>query len=173
MFYHVTMEQGIDLEPMFFGPKLKETIRMKIVDKVEGTCSAKHGYVIAVLAVDHISQGKIRQDGSGLASFKATFQCICFRPFKSEVLDCVVSSVNKMGFFADAGPVQIFVSSHLIPDDYEYTSVNGDAFVSTDQSHHIKEGSEVRIKVVGVRADAQDMYCIGSMKEDYLGVINE
>jgi DNA-directed RNA polymerase subunit E'/Rpb7 len=34
MFYHVTISQNIDLEPMYFGPKLKETIRMKIVDKV-------------------------------------------------------------------------------------------------------------------------------------------
>jgi DNA-directed RNA polymerase II subunit RPB7 len=42
-------------------------------------------------------QGKIRQDGSGLATFKATFQCITFRPFKDEVLDCLVSSVNKVG----------------------------------------------------------------------------
>lgn len=43
-----------------------------------------------------VLQGKIRQDGSGLATFKATFQCICFRPFKGEVLDCAVSSVNKV-----------------------------------------------------------------------------
>lgn len=41
-------------------------------------------------------QGKIRQDGSGFATFKATFQCITYRPFKGEVLDCVVSQVNKV-----------------------------------------------------------------------------
>jgi hypothetical protein len=34
MFYHVTISQNIDLEPMYFGPKLRETIRLKIVDKV-------------------------------------------------------------------------------------------------------------------------------------------
>jgi hypothetical protein len=44
----------------------------------------------------HDLQGKIRQDGSGFATFKATFQCITFRPFKGEVLDCVVSQVNKV-----------------------------------------------------------------------------
>ncbi|WIA22333.1 hypothetical protein OEZ85_004647 [Tetradesmus obliquus] len=173
MFFHVTISQNIDLEPMYFGPKLRETIRLKIVDKVEGTCSAKHGYVLSVLAVDDISKGKIRQDGSGLATFKANFQCITFRPFKGEVLDCIVNSVNKMGFFADAGPVQIFVSSHLIPDDFEYSTVNGDAFLSLDATSQIKEGSEVRIKVLGVRTDLNDMFCIGTMKEDYLGVINE
>lgn len=49
-----------------------------------------------------VVQGKIRQDGSGFATFKATFQCITFRPFKGEVLDCVVSQVNK-------------VCAHLLP----------------------------------------------------------
>lgn len=125
----------------------------------------------------------------------------------------------QMGFFADAGPLQIFVSSHvsgaaaacrtqphslsgwcwfccccfstaaatqrcvlhtprltsmcwlrgccsarlqqLIPDDYEYSSVNGDAFVSTDATSQIKEGTEVRIKIVGVRADPHDMVRAG------------
>lgn len=45
----------------------------------------------------------------------------------------------------------------LIPDDFEYSSVNGDAFVSTDATTQIKEGTEVRIRIVGVRADPQDM----------------
>lgn len=43
----------------------------------------------------------------------------------------------------------------LIPDDYEYSSNNGDAFQSVDAS--IKEGTEVRIRIVGVRADPSDM----------------
>jgi DNA-directed RNA polymerase subunit E'/Rpb7 len=34
MFYHVTIQQSIDLEPMFFGPKLRDTISLKITDKV-------------------------------------------------------------------------------------------------------------------------------------------
>jgi hypothetical protein len=45
----------------------------------------------------------------------------------------------------------------LIPDDFEYSAVNGDAFVSTDATTQIKEGTEVRIKIVGVRADPLDM----------------
>jgi len=35
------------------------------------------------------------QDTSGFAKFHVTFECIVFRPFKNEVLDCVVTSVNK------------------------------------------------------------------------------
>lgn len=38
--------------------------------QVEGTCSGQHGYIVCVTGVNDISKGKIRSDGSGLATFK-------------------------------------------------------------------------------------------------------
>jgi hypothetical protein len=35
------------------------------------------------------------QDTTAFAKFAVSFECIVFRPFKGEVLDCVVTSVNK------------------------------------------------------------------------------
>lgn len=32
---------------------------------------------------------------------------------QNEVVDAIVSVVNKMGFFADAGPLSVFVSTHV------------------------------------------------------------
>lgn len=113
MFFHIDIEQNVDLEPQHFGPNLRKTLAARVTDKVEGTCSGRHGYVVCVTGVTSVSQGKIRSDGSGLATFKVAFGCVTFRPFKGEVLDCVVTSVNKMGFFAEAGPLQVFVSSHV------------------------------------------------------------
>lgn len=99
------------------------------------------------------------QDTSAFAKFHVKYTCIVFRPFKGEVLDCIVTSVNKarlaaehialrpvyghsntthrvsssalctpaarpshgtclpsqMGFFAEAGPLQVFVSSYVSP----------------------------------------------------------
>jgi hypothetical protein len=57
-------------------------------------------------------------------------------------------------------PIQLTLLQ-LIPDDFEYSAVNGDAFVSTDATTQIKEGTEVRIKIVGVRADPLDMVRLG------------
>jgi len=45
----------------------------------------------------------------------------------------------------------------LIPEEYEYSSDNGDSFVAVDATTQIKEGTEVRIKIVGVRVDPGDM----------------
>ena len=41
------------------------------------------------------AQGVI-QDTTAFAKFHVTYTCIVFRPFKGEVLDCIVTSVNKV-----------------------------------------------------------------------------
>lgn len=172
MFYHLELTRFLDLPPKYFGPRLGEIIEEKLTQEVEGTCSGKHGYIIAVLRILEKKQGLIRMDGTGLATFEVKFNCVTFRPFKGEVIDCVVQSVNKMGFFAEAGPLQVFVSNHLIPDEYEFVSSGDPQYVSNDQSVSIHEGSEVRLRIVGHRMDAREIFCIGTIKEEFLGPIN-
>jgi len=46
------------------------------------------------------------REGAGSATFTLRYACLVFRPARGEVLDCVVASVSKVGFFADAGPMQ-------------------------------------------------------------------
>ncbi|EYU34942.1 hypothetical protein MIMGU_mgv1a020255mg, partial [Erythranthe guttata] len=114
-----------------------------------------HGFIVAITGVESIGKGLIR-DGTGFVTFPVKYQCVVFRPFKGEILEAVVTMVNKMGFFAEAGPVQIFVSNHLIPDDME-----------------IQKESEVRLKIIGTRVDATEIFCIGTIKDDFLGVISD
>ena len=66
--------------------------------QVEGTCSGKYGFIICVTGMGHVGKGSIRE-GSGTALFKVHYSCVVLRPFKGEVLDCVVSSVNKVRRF--------------------------------------------------------------------------
>lgn len=50
---------------------------------------------------------------TGQARFKCSYTAIVMKPFKGEVVDGKVNNVNKMGFFAQVGPLQVFVSSHV------------------------------------------------------------
>ena len=62
-----------------------------------------------------------------------------------------------MGFFADAGPLQLFVSNHLIPDDFDFVSADEPAFVSADEAVRVQAGAEVRMRIVGTRMDATEI----------------
>ena len=43
-----------------------------------------------------VSKKWVIQDTTAFAKFHVTYTCIVFRPFKGEVLDCIVTSVNKV-----------------------------------------------------------------------------
>ncbi|KMZ72818.1 DNA-directed RNA polymerase II subunit RPB7 [Zostera marina] len=172
MFFHMVLERNLLLHLCHFGPHLHEKLVMKLMKDVEGTCSGRHGFVMAITAVDGIGKGEIRE-GTGFVIFPVTYQCVVFRPFKGEVLEAVVTMVNKMGFFAEAGPVQIFVSSHLIPDDVEFQTGDMPNYTTSDGSVKIQSDSEVRLKIIGTCVDATEIFCIGTIKDDFLGVIND
>jgi S1 RNA binding domain len=61
-----------------------------------------------------------------------------------------------MGFFADVGPMQIFVSVHSIPPDLKfYPDANPPNFSNEDQV--IERGQMVRIKIMGLKMDVKDI----------------
>ena len=55
---------------------------------------------MAITGVDSIGKGLIR-DGTGFVTFPVKYQCVVFRPFKGEILEAVVTMVNKVGVGVD------------------------------------------------------------------------
>lgn len=97
MFYHISLEHEILLHPRYFGPNLLNTVKQKLFTEVEGTCTGKYGFVIAVTTIDNIGAGVI-QPGRGFVLYPVKYKAIVFRPFKGEVVDAVVTQVNKVRF---------------------------------------------------------------------------
>ncbi|UYV73525.1 POLR2G [Cordylochernes scorpioides] len=112
----ISLEHEILLHPRYFGPNLMETVKHKLFTEVEGTCSGKYGFVIAVTSIDNIGAGFI-QPGRGFVLYPIKYKAIVFRPFKGEVLDAVVTQINKLGIFTEVGPLSCFISRHCIPSD--------------------------------------------------------
>ncbi|XP_013908909.1 PREDICTED: DNA-directed RNA polymerase II subunit RPB7 [Thamnophis sirtalis] len=94
MFYHISLEHEILLHPRYFGPNLLNTVKQKLFTEVEGTCTGKYGFVIAVTTIDNIGAGVI-QPGRGFVLYPVKYKAIVFRPFKGEVVDAIVTQVNK------------------------------------------------------------------------------
>jgi len=172
MFFHVTLERTLHLHPRFFGPRLRATLINKLNSEVEGTCSGQHGFIVIVTNVDDIGMGKVR-DGTPLVSFPVKFKAVVFRPFRNEVLDAVVSQITKKGFFAEAGPLQIFVSETHLPVGVSFDeTATPPQFTSSDARTRIGQGDSVRLRIIGSRVDAHEIFCVGSLNDDYLGVLS-
>lgn len=55
----------------------------------------RYGFVIAVTQIDNIGAGLI-QHGQGFVMYPVKYKAVVFRPFKGEVLDGIVTQVNKV-----------------------------------------------------------------------------
>ncbi|CAH1109129.1 unnamed protein product [Psylliodes chrysocephalus] len=172
MFYHISLEHEILLHPQYFGPQLLEKVKTKLYTEVEGTCTGKYGFVIAVTTIDSIGAGLILP-GQGFVVYPVKYKAIVFRPFKGEVLDAVVRQVNKVGMFAEIGPLSCFISHHSIPAEMEFCpNVNPQCYKTKDEDVVIHAEGEIRLKIVGTRVDASGIFAIGTLMDDYLGLIS-
>ena len=88
------------------------------------------------------------------------------------MLDANVTSVNQLGFFCKAGPLQIFVTRHNMPADMrEGYKASVDMWVSNDQEVEIKKGCVVRLRIMGLSMEATRITAVGNISDDFLGVI--
>lgn len=71
--------------------------------------------MIAVTHIDNIGCGLILP-GQGFVVYTVKYKAIVFRPFKGEVLEAVVTQLNKVGMFAEIGPLSCFISHHVSYD---------------------------------------------------------
>ncbi|ORX57796.1 hypothetical protein BCR36DRAFT_344469 [Piromyces finnis] len=173
MFFLKNLTHTILLHPQYFGPNIQACLIRRLHDEVEGTCSGRFGFIISVIEITSISRGMLHPT-SGFAEFKIEYKAIVFKPFKNEVVDGIVTSVNKMGFFVEVGPVTVFVSNHLIPEDMKFDpNSNPPSYISVgaENQQRIANNVNVRLKIVGTRVDATEIFAIGTIKEDYLGCI--
>jgi DNA-directed RNA polymerase II subunit RPB7 len=172
MFFLKRLKRELQLHPKHFGPKLKAVIRERLIEEVEGASLGKDGYVITVTRVsdEDIGQGLI--EDSGYVNFVVHYSAILFCPFKNEVMDAVVSFVNQLGFYADIGPLSVFVSRHAMPEDITTYNSETETWVSDDKEVEIKSGCGVRLRIMGTTVDSTEINAVGTIKGDFLGLIS-
>jgi DNA-directed RNA polymerase II subunit RPB7 len=173
-FFVVTLKRDVEIHPKFFGAKLMDRLTQRLSVEVEGSFAGKHGFVVAVLEIlqEPVPEGRL-DDVSGMAVFTLAYQAVVFRPFKGEVLNAVVTKVVQHGFFAEAGPLTIFVSYHLLPDEMKFNPLRESwRSESIEDSEEIRKESAVRLRILGLKIEATTISATGSVKEDWLGLID-
>jgi DNA-directed RNA polymerase II subunit RPB7 len=115
-------------------------LKLKLLNFFIFLLDIRYGFVIAVTTIDNIGAGII-QPGQGFVVYPVKYKAIVFRPFKGQVLDAVVTQVNKVkfdlqsiffkltiinvitssielssskvGLFTEIGPLSCFISRHV------------------------------------------------------------
>merc|ERR1719479_765369 len=124
MFFLITREDKLSIPPRDFGKDLRSKIMTQLRNKVEGKATGRYGFTILVTTLLKVGDGRLYED-TGDAHFPVKYFALVFRPFKNEILPAEVKTVSKQGFFAQAGPLEIFVSTQLMPENIVYFDQSG------------------------------------------------
>lgn len=157
MFFLGELSQAIHLPPSEFTSDFNRTVLQKLYKMVESTCTTNNGFIIAVTQIIEIGGGRIAHTGHAI--FNVKFTALLLNPIKDEILDAFVINVNELGIFCEAGPLSIFVSNYHIP-------------VSKQGHKTIRRDMHVRLRIIGFNISSKKMYAIGSINEEFLGIIN-
>lgn len=119
------MTHTIVLDPKYLGPFLNDALKSNLYRQIEGTCTGRYGYVIAIVSLDKISQGRILDyNSTGGVAFDLEYTAVLFKPFKNEVVDAIVENVNKVFntyIFSILYRDQLFIIdcfNHILTDFY-------------------------------------------------------
>lgn len=154
MFYVKRFVHRLTLHPQYIGQNIQFLVQDYLLKKVEGSCTPS-GYIISVLRAESMSEGRILL--SGHISFQVEYQALVLKPINGEVVDAPIVSCTKMGYFASIGPLSIFISNYQIPQNL---------------LEELGNNSIVRLKIIGTKIDSSKVYAIGTLNDDFLGVIS-
>ncbi|KAG8626918.1 hypothetical protein KVT40_005863 [Elsinoe batatas] len=171
MFFLRELERTITLHPSYFDQKTHEYVENQLYHDVEGTNTGTE-FVLCVVSITDISEPKV-MPGSSLAEFTVAFNAVVWRPFKGEVCDGMVVSVAPSGFFADVGPLHVFVSRAMIPPEIKYDGNATPPQFTDNEDQVIEKGTQIRVKIKGIRSEVGQMFAVGTIREDYLGPLPE
>ncbi|USP77132.1 hypothetical protein yc1106_04406 [Curvularia clavata] len=164
MFFLKELEKTIQLHPSYFGPLIRQHIHRELLQKEEGSSTGKYT-IVCILDSFDISDGKV-MPGSGSAEYVVHYKAVVWRPYKGEVMDGIVTSVLRTGFFVDCGSLQAFVGRRqMIPAEIKFDANATPPQWTDDGEQVIEKGTNIRIKIKGLRSEVDKMYAVGTMKE--------
>uniref|UniRef100_A0A7S0VYG7 DNA-directed RNA polymerase II subunit RPB7 n=1 Tax=Hemiselmis tepida TaxID=464990 RepID=A0A7S0VYG7_9CRYP len=180
MFYHVKkLTKNLEVDPKDYGPALNDTIKRKLTNEVDNTCSERYGFIIKVFNIDiERLEGKINPTGmnpGGTAIFKVPYDAIVFKPFRGEVLNGIVKTSAQQGLFVQCGPLQVFIAKTNLSSEDNQIVWNPEhsppCWMSEDGKVVIQDGSHMRLRLIGVRMsnDITNANAVGTILDDYLG----
>ncbi len=174
VFYEVkNLTCSVDLEPQYFGPRLKDYVAKMVVAKVQWSsisyaisssetvnCFVVHAHVPDIGSYD-LAKGQIHED-TGAVQFHVKYNAIVMRPREDDVLDAKVTDVEQTGVTCHFGPLFIFLSYESL-GDYEFDQGHFRKGAPDEDGNYdtISLGSIIRVKVFRVHNSPRgmDVFC--------------
>ena len=151
VFNRVLCKESIKLEPRCLDRGFKDKIFTRLRKRVEGVCS-KHGYIKHnTVEIYKISPGTVELVTlSGNVLYDVYFYADICNPLVGNVMNAVVSNVNRFGILANAGYIHNGKMVSVLDIIIAKTSVKIKSDVDLNS---VKVGDELKIEILGKKLE--------------------
>jgi DNA-directed RNA polymerase II subunit RPB7 len=93
-------------------------VKQKLIKEVEGTWSGKYGFIFVIKQIDNIGKCFVQHNKRDYLTYPVEFKAVVFRPFKSDMLDTLITNLNKVGLEWKSGPMTYLLSTYLVSNEF-------------------------------------------------------
>lgn len=158
MYVQIEDEYIARIPPDKLGSSYEEAIYTVARESLEGTLRdidvttggvSSRCYIISVISIEKQGEGTIVH-GDGAVYQSLRFTAIGYVPEMQEIVDGIVTSVQKFGAFIRFGPFEGLLHISQIMDDRIDIDLNNQRFIGKDTKRDVKVGDRVRVKIVAM-----------------------
>lgn len=168
MFYKIHVKDFIRVPPSMFNVGEKEAVLQNIRSTYENFVSKKLGFVISVIAIQHIKEGVI-VPGDGAGFYETEFDLLTFKPELNELIYGKVRDITDFGAFLDLGGTEGMV--HISQSMDDYVSFSKEKVLQGKKTNRtLKVGDKCRARIIAISFKDVKSPKIGlTMRQEELG----
>jgi DNA-directed RNA polymerase subunit E' len=134
----------------------KSMLEGKLVDIQEDQKSLGKSYIVSVNSIEIKGEGTIvHGDGGVYQSIK--YSALAYFPRMQEVVDGIVTSVQKFGAFIKFGPFEGLLHISQIMDDSLNIDMENQRIVGKDTKMELKVGDKIRVRIVALNLSSSSL----------------
>jgi len=173
MFFIATLRQNIFIAAKYFRKGLRKDLISNLINNVEGYNAGPFGSIIMVIEIcNKFGDGKLLV-GTPSAMYNLTYKAITFRAFKGEVFDAIITNLTNVGFFSEAGLLQIFISKNQMPFGLVY-SENKKIFIDPMKpKEKLGKDTVIRIRIISSKNEKNPNHVLGTINGQCLGLLTK
>ncbi|MEM3412130.1 MAG: DNA-directed RNA polymerase [archaeon] len=149
MYYEVTIEDVVRLDPARFNEPIKEAVLKILKNTYEGKIDKDLGLIVAITEIEEIEDGLLVPDDPG-SFHKTKFKMICFKPELHEIIRGYITNITEYGAVVRFGPMDGFMHISQIADDFISYNGKTQSLTGKQKKINLQAGDVVIAKIIAV-----------------------
>lgn len=167
MFYMITVEDYVRVEPKLFGLTTKDAVEQQLKETYKGFVNREFGFVAAVVEVLNVGEGIIIP-GDGAAYYDSEFKLLIWRPELQELAFGNITEIANFGAFIDLGVCQGMIHISQTMEDYVSFSKSG-TLTGKSGKKSLHKGDSCLARIVAISYKAGEPKIGLTMRQPGLG----